>query len=65
VESADGDEAESVRARLRERVSSPCGDDGGAEPAGRPLGRGGSVLMSSRCIEEKRNFPRNSFTTVF
>ena len=28
LESADGDGAESVRARLRERVSSPCGDLG-------------------------------------
>ncbi len=36
LESADGEEAESVRARLRERVSSPCGDDEGAEPAGHP-----------------------------
>ena len=25
---ADGDEAKSVCARFRERVSSPCGDDG-------------------------------------
>jgi hypothetical protein len=33
LEFADGGEAEPVRARLRERVSSPCGDDGGVEPA--------------------------------
>jgi hypothetical protein len=33
--SAYGDEPEPVRARLRERVSSPCGDDGGVEPADR------------------------------
>jgi hypothetical protein len=38
----DGDEAEPVRARLPERVS----DDGGVEPAGRPLGgsRCGAVI---------------------
>jgi hypothetical protein len=41
LESADGDEVEPVRARLRGRVSSPCGDDGGVEPAGLPLGGGG------------------------
>ena len=35
MESADGDDAESVRARLRERVSSPCEDDVGGETAGR------------------------------
>ena len=42
LESADGDEAEPVRARLPERVS----DDGGVEPAGRPLGgsRCGAVI---------------------
>ena len=34
IDSADGDEAESVRARLRERVSSPWGEDGEVEPAG-------------------------------
>jgi hypothetical protein len=39
LESADGDEAESVRARLRERVSSPCGDNGGCV----------AVLRPSRC----------------
>jgi hypothetical protein len=41
LESADGDGAESVRARLRERVSSPGGDDEGVEPAGHPPGGGG------------------------
>jgi hypothetical protein len=50
--SAYGDEPEPVRARLRERVSSPCGDDGGVEPAGLPLGGGGcdTVLISSCCM---------------
>jgi hypothetical protein len=35
-------------------VSSPCGDDGGVEPAGRSLGVGvcNTVLISSRCMEE-------------
>ena len=45
LESADGDEAESVRARLRERVSSPCGDDEGAEPAGHPPGGCGAASV--------------------
>jgi hypothetical protein len=43
-----GDEAESVRACLHERVSSPCGDDGGAEPAGHPPGGLATVLSSFR-----------------
>jgi hypothetical protein len=53
LESAGGDEAECVRARLRERVSSLCGDDGEVEPAGHPPGVGGcaALLISSRCIE--------------
>jgi hypothetical protein len=38
LDAADGDEAESVRARFRERVSSPCGEDGEVEPAGHPPG---------------------------
>jgi hypothetical protein len=59
LESADGDEAESVRVRLRERVSSPCGDDEGAEPASHPPGGGGcgAVLRSSRCILLKASAP--------
>jgi hypothetical protein len=42
-----------VRARLRERVSNPCGDDGGVEPADHPPGGGGcaALLISSRCME--------------
>jgi len=54
LESADGEEAECVRERLRERVSSLCGDQGGVGPAGIPLGRGGCgpFLISSRCMEE-------------
>jgi len=54
--SADGDEAESVRARFRERVSSPCGEVGEVEPAGHPPGGGGcaaALFLSSRCMEEK------------
>jgi hypothetical protein len=47
---ADGDEAGSVRARLRERVSGPDGDDGGVEPASRPLGGGGCCAVSSCCM---------------
>jgi hypothetical protein len=52
---ADGDEAESVRVRFRERVSSPCGEDGEVEPAGHPPGGGGcaALFLSSRCMEEK------------
>jgi hypothetical protein len=41
LDSADGDEAESVRVRFRERVSSPCGEDGEVEPASHPPGGGG------------------------
>ena len=41
LESADGDDAESVRWRLRERVAGPDGDDGGVAPAGQPPGGGG------------------------
>ena len=54
MESAYGDEAECVRARLRERVSSPCGDDEGAELAGHPPGGGGcgAVLPFVPCIIE-------------
>ena len=46
--SADSDEAESVRARFRERVSSPCGDDGEVDPAGHPPGGGGRAEMGVR-----------------
>ena len=35
---ADGDEAESVRVRFRERVSGPCWEDGEVEPADHPPG---------------------------
>jgi hypothetical protein len=45
--SADGDEAESVRARFRERVSSSCGEDGEVEPAGHPPGGGCAALFLS------------------
>ena len=38
LESADGDDAESVRWRLRERVAVPDGDDGGVASAGQPPG---------------------------
>ena len=53
LESAGGDEAECVRSRLRERVSSPCGDDGEVEPAYHPPGGGGcaALLISSGCME--------------
>ena len=56
LESADGDMAESVRARLRERVSSPCGEDGDGEPAGHPPGGGGcaALCLSSRCMRKRR-----------
>ncbi len=37
---ADGDEAESVRVRFRERVSGPCWEDGEVESAGHPPGGG-------------------------
>ncbi len=49
--SADGDEAESVRVRFRERVSSPCGEDGEVEPAGHPPAGVGcpALFLSSRC----------------
>ena len=42
-----------MRAHLRERVSSPCGDDGEVEPADHPPGGGGcaALLISSRCME--------------
>jgi hypothetical protein len=52
LESAGGDEAECVRARLRERVSSPCGDDREVEPACHPPGVGGcaALLILSSCI---------------
>ncbi len=52
---ADGDEEESVRVSFRERVSSPCGEDGEVEPAGHPPGGGGCAALfpSSRCMEEK------------
>jgi hypothetical protein len=55
LDSADGDEAESVRVRFRERVSSPCGEDGEVEPAGHPPGGAGcaALFLSSRCMEEK------------
>jgi hypothetical protein len=54
LDSADGDEAESVRVRFRERVSSPCGEDGEVEPAGHPPGGAGcaALFLSSRCMEE-------------
>ena len=52
LDSADGDEAESVRARFRERASSPCGEDGDVEPAGHPPGGGvcAALFLSSRCM---------------
>ena len=55
LDAADGDEAESVRVRFRERVSSPCGEDGEVEPACHPPGGGGCAALfpSSRCMEEK------------
>ena len=49
LEPADGDDAGSVRARLRERVSAPVGDDGGDERVGHPPGGGGCRPMSSSC----------------
>ena len=57
LDAADGDEAEPVRARFRERVSSPCGEDGEVETAGHPLGGGGCAALfpSSRCILEGRS----------
>ena len=53
LDAADGDEAEYVRVRFRERVSSPCGEDGEVEPAGHPPGGGGCAALfpSSRCME--------------
>ena len=55
LDAADGDEAESVRARFRECVSSPCGEDGEVETAGHPPGGVGCAALfpSSRCMEEK------------
>ncbi len=52
LDASYGDEAEPVRARFRERVSSPCGEDGEVETAGHPLGGGGCAARfpSSRCI---------------
>ena len=52
LESADGDDAESVRWRLRERVAGPDGDDEGVASAGHPPGGGGcgAVLRSSCCM---------------
>ena len=52
LDAADGDEAESVRVSFRERVSSPCGEDGEVEPAGHLLGGGGCAALfpSSRCM---------------
>ena len=54
LDAADGDEAECVRERFRERVSSPCGEDGEVETAGHPPGGGGCAALfpSSRCMEE-------------
>ena len=40
LESADGDDAESMSWRLRERVAGPDGDDGVVSPAGHPPGGG-------------------------
>ena len=53
LEFAGGDEAECVRARLRDRVSSPCGDDGEVELDNHPTGAGGcaALLIPSRCME--------------
>ncbi len=51
-----------MRAHLRERVSSPCGDDGEVEAADHPPGGGGcaALIISSRCMEggvaKKRTF---------
>jgi len=60
LDAADGDEAEPVRARFRERVSSPCGEDGEVETAGHPLGVGGCAALfpSSRCIFLDRDLCR-------
>ena len=55
LESAGGNEAECVRACLRERVSSPCGDDGEVEPAVHPPGGVAvplSLFDSSACAVE-------------
>jgi hypothetical protein len=54
LDSADDNEAESVRVCFRERVSSPCGEDGEVEPAGHPPGGGGcaALFLSSSCMEE-------------
>jgi hypothetical protein len=42
-----------VSVRFRERVSSPCGEDGELEPAGHPPGGGGCAALfpSSRCMD--------------
>ena len=45
LDAADVDEAEPVRAGFRERVSSPCGEDGEVESAGHPLGGGGCAAL--------------------
>jgi hypothetical protein len=45
LESADGDEAESGRARLRERCSVPGGDDGAVELANHQPGGGGCCAL--------------------
>jgi hypothetical protein len=41
-----------VRARFRERASSPCGEDGDVEPACHPPGGGvcAALFLSSRCM---------------
>ena len=67
LESAGGDEAECVRARFRERVSSPCGEDGEVEPAGHPPGGGGCAALfpSSRCMEVRSLGPvRNPLAEI-
>jgi MYXO-CTERM domain-containing protein len=53
---ADGDEAESVRVRFRERVSGPCGEDGEVEPAGHPPGGGGCAALFLLGIWRRRRW---------
>jgi hypothetical protein len=53
LDSADGDEAESVHVRFRERVSGPCGEDREVEPAGHPPGGGFAALFPSSAASKK------------
>ena len=55
---AVGDDAESVRWRLRERVSGPGGDDAGDELGDRALGGGGALLWDpGRAMFHSTGFP--------